>query len=157
MPHYPLQETHDLIKKGANAIKESEYRPDIIVAIGGGGLIAAQFLQTELDAPTISIHVVGSPEDNDKKGSGQWIEPHVLEQWKRIEPKILLVDDIAETKQTLFLVKQRLLKDFGTAADMFRHIVSFVVHDKAPAPAKSEPLSYLDRNIGLYFACNIPN
>jgi hypoxanthine phosphoribosyltransferase len=161
MPHYSLHETHDLIKKGANAMKESEYRPDIIVAIGGGGgLTAAQFLQTELDSTTIPIYVVGSPdylkENNDKKedGSGQWIEPRILEQWKRIEPKILLVDEVAETKRTLFLVKQRLLENFDTGANMFRNIVSFVVHDKRPAPAKSEPMSYLDRNIGLYFACN---
>lgn len=144
-------------------MKESEYRPDMIVAIAGGGLIAAQFLQTELDLPTIPIYVVGSPnylkENNDKKedGLGQWIEPHVLEQWKKNTPKILLVDEVAETKQTLFLVKQRLLEDFDTGANMFRYIVSFIVHDKSPALVKTEPMSYLDRNIGLYFACKISN
>ena len=61
--YYEYNTIHREIQNKAQVIKNS-FNPDIILAIGGGGLIPARILRTFINKPIYVISVVKSTELN---------------------------------------------------------------------------------------------
>lgn len=123
-------QARELVKIGVEQLNRFDYRPDILIAISGGGLIPARLLRTELGAPTIPIYIVGAASYLTEHGFKQeqsikiyqWLEEDILEKWRHERPKILIVDDIFDTGKTVDAVERRLHEDVGIhAAEFFLH------------------------------------
>ena len=108
-------DVHRLVEKIAARIQASGWEPDIIVAIASGGFIPARIFKTYLKK---DIYVVGLKRYPDDSGSAeapkkvpvkiQWID----EVERKLEgKKILLVDEVGDTRITLGYCIQELLKN----------------------------------------------
>jgi hypoxanthine phosphoribosyltransferase len=106
----------------AAKIKGQGFAPDIIVAIARGGYIPARILCDHLDINLlISIQVTHYESGASKKKNAHLIEPLKKDIHGR---KVLLVDDVNDTGQTLELALQH-LKSFHPA-----EVRVAVLHDK---------------------------
>ncbi|CCE65110.1 hypothetical protein TPHA_0J02890 [Tetrapisispora phaffii CBS 4417] len=118
---------HQLCQSSATKIKE--FKPDLIIAIGGGGFIPARILRTflkEEDGPTIRIfaiilslyeRIAGSDveEAGVKVNRTQWID---YEQCKLdlVGKNVLIVDEVDDTRTTLHYALNELQKDANDQA-----------------------------------------
>ena len=116
---YTYNNIHNIIHNSIDSLKE--YNPDVIVAIGGGGLIPARIIRSYIEKP-IFVVTVSSYDDeimkNDLKVI-QWIDNNFKDQ------KVLLVDEIDDTGRTLSFCLSK-LKQVNNA----NNICVFVVHNK---------------------------
>ena len=92
---------HRTVKELADKIISSNYDPDTIVAIGTGGFIPARILKTYLNRPILTVGIVyygahNKPMDSPKKV--QWIDE--VER-KLTGKKVLLVDEVDDSRTTL--------------------------------------------------------
>lgn len=128
--YYSYNQLHKLIQETAKPILDS-FRPDIIIAIGGGGFIPARILRTFLkrsktdkNIPIFAIGLVLYDNDDDGKPldlvtKTQWISapsnnnPGVLLRGK----KILIVDEVDDTRSTLSYAVRELQKDIEREAE----------------------------------------
>ena len=104
------EEVHKLMKKVADEIKQDNWHPDCIVGISGGGLIPVRILRNYIKK---DIYIVGLKRYTDENETHeipikiQWID----EVEKKIKgKKILLVDEIDDTRITLTYCLKELLK-----------------------------------------------
>ena len=103
---------HKTIKNLADEIIESGYSIDIIVAIGTGGFIPARMLKTFLNRPILTVGLSyydsnNKPRDTIEKI--QWIDE--VEQ-KLQGKRILLVDEVDDSRFTLeYCLKELLAHD----------------------------------------------
>ncbi len=100
---------HKTIKILAKQIISSGFNPDIIVAIGTGGFIPARILKTFLNKPILTVGVAYYDENNIPKKSPekiQWIDE--VEK-KLTGKKILLVDEVDDSRTTLEYCLRELL------------------------------------------------
>lgn len=101
---------HKLIKGLSVKIKETGFDPDVIVAIGSGGFIPARIMKTYINRPIyavgISYYGVGK-QHRDCPTKIQWIDEvrHSL-----AGKKILLIDEVDDTRATLAYCVEELLK-----------------------------------------------
>ena len=111
---YNYDQIANLVNKTASDIILN-YVPDIILAIGGGGLIPARMLRNKVNKPikVVSVRLYNS---DDTIGNNieiiQWID----ESFK--DKKVLIVDEINDTGTTLNFCIDKLknennLKDFS--------------------------------------------
>ena len=117
------QEIHNLVKTGFQTLEETNFKPDYIIAIGGGGFIPARILRTYIDVPILALTI--SFYDGESHAVSK--EPVVIQN---IEPevirgkKVLIVDEVDDTRSTLnWIVTNVVAKytdDYGI----------FVVHNK---------------------------
>lgn len=93
----------------------SEFKPDVIIAIGGGGYIPARILRTYLKVPILGI----SLELYDDATNSVSENGVVCHQWydERSEPgklveggKVLIVDEVDDTRTTLQYCVQEVLR-----------------------------------------------
>ena len=105
-----FEKTHNLIRKIAHDIKNDNWDPDCIVAIAAGGFIPSRILRNFIKK---DIYVVGLKRYIDENLTHnipvkiQWID----EVEKKIKgKKVLLVDEIDDTKITLSYCLKELLK-----------------------------------------------
>lgn len=101
---------HKTVKKLSQDIVTSGYRPDLIVAIGTGGFIPARILKTFLPLPILTVGISYYDEENKPKSyprTIQWIDE--VEQ-KLEGKKILLVDEVDDSRTTLEYCLRELLK-----------------------------------------------
>jgi uncharacterized protein len=91
------EEVADLSKKLAITIKESGFEPDYLVGITVGGLIPLGLLAEELDIRNILTVSVSSYEGKERRGLEVKYLPDIDLEGK----KVLLVDEVSETGQTL--------------------------------------------------------
>lgn len=121
MPH-ELQVSYNDVERlidQATCQFQHEFRPDVIVAISGGGDIPARILRTALGSPTLPIYHVGVRSYSDTKIGKQqeevevyqWIEPDTLQEWKQNQTRILIVDDIIDSNKTMDYVMKRLRQE----------------------------------------------
>lgn len=166
---------HQLVQQSAEGIKQ--FKPDIIIAIGGGGFIPARILRTFLKqpgVPTIRIFaIILSLYENVQSNAGdveqmgvqvqrtQWID---YEQCKLdlVGKNVLIVDEVDDTRTTLHYALSELEKDAAEQAkekgiDLEKSPESktkfsiFVLHDKLkPKKADLPPDIMNDRH--RYFA-----
>ncbi len=115
---------HKTIKKLSSDIKESEFIPDVIVAIGSGGYIPARILKTFINRPILTVGISYYGIDNipsDTPKTIQWIDE--VEN-KLLDKKILLVDEVDDSRVTLEYCLRELLSHNP------REIAVAVLHNK---------------------------
>ena len=105
---------------------KTDFNPDLILAIGGGGLIPARIMRTILNIP-IYVVTLNYYDDNDKIMSEpkviQWIDNSILKN-----KKVLIVDEINDTGKTLEYVISNI--------DSYSKLGVAVIHDKVKCKKK---------------------
>jgi len=118
---------HKTIRRLAGRILESGFDPDVIVAIGSGGFIPGRIIRTYIDRPILTVGLSyycknNKPQEIPKKI--QWIDE--VEN-KLSGKKVLLVDEVDDTRVTLEYCLKELLRH-GPA-----EIAVAVLHNKRKA------------------------
>ncbi len=159
---------HKLCQKSAETLLKTIGKPDVIVAIGGGGFIPSRILRTFLKhsgEKNIPIQAIGLSlyEDmgsQDKIGKEvirtQWLDFGALEKSfdSLIGKNILIVDEVDDTRTTLHYALTELYKDVKRKADALGRDMSdtkfsiFVVHDKKKPKKADVNKDYM--NGGIY-------
>lgn len=101
---------HTLIKELAQKIINSDFDPDVIVAIGSGGFIPARIIKTFINRPIYAVGISYYGVDKKHKTHPtkiQWID-EVQEQLKG--KKVLLIDEVDDTRATLGYCVRELLE-----------------------------------------------
>ncbi len=101
---------HKLIKQLADKIIDSGFDPDVIVAIGSGGFLPARIIKTFINRPIYAVGISYYGLDNKHRTHPtkiQWID-EVQEQLKG--KKVLLIDEVDDTRATLSYCVKELLK-----------------------------------------------
>lgn len=106
---FSYNQIHKTIKFLAREIAASEFTPDIIVAIGTGGFIPARMLKTFLSLPILTVglsYYDANNQPGDSIEKIQWID----EVEQKLEGKrILLVDEVDDSRYTLEYCLRELL------------------------------------------------
>ena len=141
---YSYLDIHGLVREGAKEVVASNFRPDYIIAIGGGGLIPARILRTYLDVPILVITVQTYEGDSHTPSSVpkivQTIDPDML-----MGKRILIVDEVDDTRITLGTVLDELI--YTRREKRVKEWGVFVVHNKKKSKAfELDPRA-------LYVAC----
>lgn len=128
------EEVHELVRNLAGRMIESGYDPDVIVAIGSGGFIPARIMKTFINRPIyavgISYYGVGG-RHADHPAKIQWID-EVRQSLKG--KRILLIDEVDDTRATLAYCVEELLKYAP------QEIAVFILHNKLkPKDAEFPP------------------
>lgn len=115
---------HKLVKSLADRLMASGYDPDVIVAIGSGGFIPARILKTYINRPILAVGI--SYYGLDQKHSThpqkiQWIDET---QQQLRGKKVLLIDEVDDTRATLSYCIKELLKNEP------KEIAVLVLHNK---------------------------
>lgn len=115
---------HKLVKSLADRLTASGYDPDVIVAIGSGGFIPARILKTYINRPIYAVGI--SYYGLDQKHSPypqkiQWIDET---QQQLRDKKVLLIDEVDDTRATLSYCIKELLKNEP------KEIAVLVLHNK---------------------------
>lgn len=115
-------EVHKMVKELSEKIISSGYDPDIIVAIGSGGFIPARILKTFINRPIYAVGISYYGLDQKHKSHPQkiqWID-QATDQLKG--KKILLIDEVDDTRATLgYCVGELLKHDISDIAVLVLH------------------------------------
>lgn len=175
---------HKLCQIGAEQIRASVGKPDVIIAIGGGGFIPARILRSFVrreGEKNIPIQAIGLSLYEDL-GTGsvgsigrevvrtQWLDFGALEKHfdTLIGKNILIVDEVDDTRTTLHYALEELQKDVQEQADLLGRsnentkFSIFVLINKNKPKKADLPKELFDNN--RYFAprecgdswCNFP-
>jgi len=108
--YFTYDDIHHTAKDISDRVTASGYDPDVIVAIGSGGFIPARIIRTFLGKPILAVGVAYyDQEDNptEEPRKVQWIE----EAERKLHGKrILLVDEIDDSRSTLEYCIRELLR-----------------------------------------------
>jgi len=119
-----------LTKKLAEKIKESEFKPDILVGMIRGGLVPVRILSTELKCN--DVYCLRAKYAHKGKSKTREVRIILGLNVDLTGKKILLVDEIADSGETLKLIKDYLAffnpKEIKTAVIHFKHS-SIIVPD----------------------------
>ena len=93
---------HSIIKDTYSKI--SEFNPDVIIAISGGGLIPARIMRTYVNKPVFTVGFQLYDKDdkimpNIKKT--QWLDNEIIKEYIH-DKTVLIVDEVDDTRTTLF-------------------------------------------------------
>jgi len=107
--YFSYRQIHRTIKSLTERIIGDGYDPDVIVAIGTGGFVPARILKTFIDRPILTVGIRLYDENNipaEQPRKVQWID----EVEKKLSGrKILLVDEVDDTRTTLEYCLRELL------------------------------------------------
>lgn len=121
---------HKLCQNAADRIL-TDFKPNLMIAIGGGGYVPARILRSFLKKPgnpNIPIQAIGLslyeslPTDNEVEQPGtkvtrtQWLDLSSLEMANLIGKNVLIVDEVDDTRTTLEYAVKELEKDVAIAA-----------------------------------------
>jgi uncharacterized protein len=98
-----------------NKLGDADFIPDAIIGIGRGGLIPATLLAYKLNVKDIYNYSVRSYNDLDQRETIQVIQgldKHLTDK------KLLVVDDLSDSGNTLSYIKQQLNQLHTTACDI---------------------------------------
>ena len=108
---FSYNDIHNTIRTLSTQIKDFGYDPDLIVAIGTGGFIPARIIKTYLDKPILTVGLKLYDENNMPKEAPekiQWID----EVEKKLKgKKVLLVDEVDDSRVTLEYCLRELMSD----------------------------------------------
>jgi uncharacterized protein len=107
--YFTYQDIHRTIASLASSILGSGFDPDVIVAIGTGGFIPARMLKTHLKKPILTVGIKLYGDDNKPQSAPkklQWIDEV---EGKLRGKKVLLVDEVDDTRTTLSYCLRELL------------------------------------------------
>ncbi|ODQ59655.1 hypothetical protein WICANDRAFT_30869 [Wickerhamomyces anomalus NRRL Y-366-8] len=156
--YFSYNHIHKLCKASADKIKD--FKPDIIISIGGGGNIPSRILRTflkEKGHKNIPIQVIGlslyenmgTSTEDDQIGKEvvrtQWLDFGALNEHfdSLIGKNVLVVDEVDDTRTTLHYAVSELEKDVHEQAvklnrlDEKTNFAIFVLHNK-DKPKKAE-------------------
>ncbi len=139
--YFSYNDIHKTVKNLASQIGESGYDPQLMVAIGTGGFIPARILKTFVEKPIYTVGISYYDHENKPKNSPQkiqWIDE--VEQ-KLQGKKILLVDEVDDSRSTLEYCLRELLKHEPA------EIAVAVLHNK-----RKEKRGEIPAEIDYYFA-----
>ncbi|MBI9107689.1 MAG: phosphoribosyltransferase [Spirochaetales bacterium] len=109
--YFTYNQIHNTIQKLSKQIIASGYDPDLIVAIGTGGFIPARIIKTYISKPILTVGLRLYDANNKPKAAPekiQWID----EVEKKLKgKKILLVDEVDDSRVTLEYCLRELLSD----------------------------------------------
>jgi len=166
-------DVHNLCKESAEKLL-ADFEPQLMIAIGGGGYVPARILRSFLKKPgnpNIPIQAIGLSlyEQLGDGGDGQvekpgtkvtrtqWLDLSALGEMKNlIGKRILIVDEVDDTRTTLEYAVKELEKDVQTAADKLggeqpkTQFSIFVLHNKDKQKKGVLPADMMDK--GLYHA-----
>ncbi|KAK7556669.1 hypoxanthine guanine phosphoribosyltransferase [Phyllosticta citricarpa] len=163
-------QVHKLCQKSAEQIL-NDFKPNLMIAIGGGGYVPARILRSFLKRPgnpNIPIQAIGLSlyeslgTDGDVEAPGtkvtrtQWLDLSSLEMANLIGKNVLIVDEVDDTRTTLEYAVRELEKDVETATQKLgrtgeRTTFSiFVLHNKDKAKRGTLPQDLMDG--GKYLA-----
>lgn len=131
---------HKAVKQLAGQITEAGFDPDVIVAIGSGGFIPARIIKTFINRPILAVGISYYGIDNTHMEAPQkiqWIDE--VEQ-KLQGKKILLIDEVDDTRVTLSYCVRELLRHNP------KEIAVLVIHNKKKVKEAQFP-----EQIKLYF------
>jgi hypothetical protein len=109
--YFSYRQIHRTVKDMARRIIADGYNPDVIVAIGTGGFIPARILKTFINRPILTVGLQLYDENNvaaDVPRKVQWIDE--VER-KLAGRKVLLVDEVDDTRTTLEYCLKELLSN----------------------------------------------
>ncbi|MDP3178115.1 MAG: phosphoribosyltransferase [Spirochaetaceae bacterium] len=138
---FTYEDIHRTAKDIAARVKDSGFKPDIIVAIGSGGFIPARILRTFLGKPILAVGVAYYDDDDkpiDLPRKVQWIEEA---ERKLAGKRILLVDEVDDSRTTLEYCIRELMRHKPS------EIAVAVLHDK-----KKEKRGVIPSEVVYYFA-----
>jgi hypoxanthine phosphoribosyltransferase len=108
--YFTYQHIHKLVQKIVNDIHKAKFTFDCIVAIGTGGFIPARIFKTYIPKPIFTVGIQYYDENNNPAESPrkiQWID----EVERKLQGKrILLVDEIDDSRTTLVFCLKELLR-----------------------------------------------
>jgi len=94
-------DVHILIEK--MAVEINKFKPDFMVAIGGGGFIPARILRTFISTPILAVCIKLYDDSSSIREESprklQWLDGLCLEKIKG--KKVLVVDEVDDTRATL--------------------------------------------------------
>ncbi|KAK3316543.1 xanthine phosphoribosyltransferase-like protein [Apodospora peruviana] len=144
-------DVHKLCQEAAPKLLES-FKPQLMIAIGGGGYVPARILRSFLKqpgSPNIPIQAIGlslyeslpTANDKDVEEPGtkvtrtQWLDLSALgEMGNLIGKRVLIVDEVDDTRTTLEYAVKELEKDVELAREKFggekAEFSIFVLHNK---------------------------
>ena len=138
--HFTFDQIFDTCVQSAEIIKKS-FNPDVILAIGGGGLIPARMLRGKLDVPIYVVSLTTYDENNsqiDTPQVVQWMDFSNLR-----DKKILIVDEVDDTRKTLGFLTNKLVNEEQIN---MRNLGVFVLHNKT----KPKKVQLKDLNVSYY-------
>jgi hypoxanthine phosphoribosyltransferase len=166
-------DVHKLCRESADKLLH-DYQPQLMIAIGGGGYVPARILRSFLKkpgSPNIPIQAIGlslyetlGNEGDDqietpgtKVTRTQWLDLSALGSMKNLVGKrILIVDEVDDTRTTLEYAVRELEKDVETARQALggdqpkTEFSIFVLHNKDKAKKGVLPKDMMDA--GRYHA-----
>ncbi len=101
---------HKLVKNLSEQLISTGFDPDVIVAIGSGGFIPARIMKTFINRPIYAVGISYYGLDNKHKDHPtkiQWIDEV---QSQLVGKKVLLIDEVDDTRATLAYCVGELLK-----------------------------------------------
>ncbi|KAF2660465.1 xanthine phosphoribosyltransferas-like protein [Lophiostoma macrostomum CBS 122681] len=142
-------QVHKLCQDSAEQIL-NDFRPNLMIAIGGGGYVPARILRSFLKAPgkpNIPIQAIGLSlyealgtdpveQPGTKVTRTQWLDLSSLEMANLIGKNVLIVDEVDDTRTTLDYAVRELVKDVQEAQrkagreDEKTSFSIFVLHNK---------------------------
>ncbi|KAF1348702.1 phosphoribosyltransferase-like protein [Delphinella strobiligena] len=143
-------DVHKLCQTTAERIL-SDFTPNLMIAIGGGGYVPARILRSFLKKPgmpNIPIQAIGLSlyeslgADTEEEAIGtkvtrtQWLDLSSLEMANLIGKNVLIVDEVDDTRTTLEYAVRELEKDVQIATEKLGRTAEktnfsiFVVHNK---------------------------
>ncbi|KAL1650238.1 hypoxanthine-guanine phosphoribosyltransferase [Diplodia intermedia] len=163
-------EVHKLCQKSADTIL-NDFKPNLMIAIGGGGYVPARILRSFLRRPgnpNIPIQAIGLSlyeslgTDDQVETPGtkvtrtQWLDLSSLEMANLIGKNVLIVDEVDDTRTTLEYAVRELEKDVEQATQKLGRsgekttFSIFVLHNKDKTKKGSLPQGLMDS--GNYIA-----
>ncbi|KAK1764364.1 phosphoribosyltransferase-like protein [Phialemonium atrogriseum] len=141
-------DVHKLCQEAAPGLLET-FKPQLIIAIGGGGYVPARILRSFLKqpgSPNIPIQAIGLSlyeslptdvveEPGTKVTRTQWLDLSALGEMETLVGKrVLIVDEVDDTRTTLEYAVRELEKDVEIAREKMggekAHFSIFVLHNK---------------------------
>lgn len=160
---------HQLCQESADKIKQ--FKPDLIIAIGGGGFIPARMLRSFLKEPgqpnvRIMAIILSLYEEIDTYGDTeekpgttvvrtQWID-YNQSKVDLVGKNVLIIDEVDDTRTTLHYAVSELKKDIKQQAEAKNanpndtKLGIFVLHDKQKTKKADLPADIMET--GNYFA-----
>lgn len=165
--HILYDNVHQLCQESAERIKQ--FKPDLIIAIGGGGFIPARMLRTFLKEPNmpnvrimaIILSLYEAVEGTDVEAVGtevvrtQWID-YAQSKISLVGKNVLIIDEVDDTRTTLHYAVSELKKDVAqqckaaNADPESTKFGIFVLHDKKKPKKADLPASIMET--GHYYA-----